>query len=548
MTVSDLTRSNEWAALKRHRQALSKTRIADLFKSDPNRFANFSLQLDEFALDFSKNLATAETMRLLYDLARAADVAGWRDRMFAGEHINTTEDRAVYHVALRNQDPQPMMVDGKDVMPDVRQVHDQMRGFATAVREGQWRGATGERIKTVVNIGIGGSDLGPAMAVQALRPFCHPEMAFHFVSNVDGAHLQAALSHADPASTLFIVSSKTFTTQETLANANAARGWLTARLSPAAVPRHFAAVSAAVDKAGAFGIARVNVFGFWDWVGGRYSMWSAIGLPIAVALGWQGFERFLAGAHAMDRHFRDAPAERNLPLTMGLIALWNIDLLEADSYAVLPYAQDLARLPAYLQQLEMESNGKSRRRDGKPVKCATGPVLFGEPGTNGQHAFYQLIHQGTQRVFCDFILAARDRSGYPDQHRLLTANFLAQSQALMFGKSAEQATAEMRQSSIKGAKMKANKARALAPHRSFPGDRPSNSILLGELDPYNLGKLIALYEHKTFVLGILWGINSFDQWGVELGKQLANDILGGGGVARDGSTAGLKALYDAWQR
>ena len=355
--------------------------------------------------------------------------------------------------------------------------------------------------------------------------------------------MHAALAHADPASTLFIVSSKTFTTQETLANANAARGWLTARLSPSAVPKHFVAVSAAVDKASAFGIAPENVFGFWDWVGGRYSMWSAIGLPIAVALGWDGFERLLAGAHAMDQHFKTAPAERNIPLTMGLIALWNIDFLEADAYAVLPYAQDLARLPAYLQQLEMESNGKTTRRDGKPVKCPTGPVLFGEPGTNGQHAFYQLIHQGTQRVFCDFILAARDRSGYPDQHRLLTANFLAQSQALMFGKSAAEAMAEMR-----AAKMKAGKARALATHRSFSGDRPSNSILLGELDPYRLGQLVALYEHKTFVLGVLWGINSFDQWGVELGKQLANDILSGNGVARDGSTAGLKALYDAWQR
>jgi glucose-6-phosphate isomerase len=428
-------------------------------------------------------------------------------------------------------------------MPDVRKVWEQMRGFVTDVRDGHWRGATGERIRTVVNIGIGGSDLGPAMAVQALRPFCHPEMEFHFVSNVDGAHLHAALAHADPASTLFIVSSKTFTTQETLANANAARGWLTARLTPSAVPKHFVAVSAAVDKASAFGIDPENVFGFWDWVGGRYSMWSAIGLPIAVALGWEGFERLLAGAHAMDMHFKDAPAERNIPLTMGLIALWNIDFLGADSYAVLPYAQDLARLPAYLQQLEMESNGKTTRRDGKPMKCATGPVLFGEPGTNGQHAFYQLIHQGTQRVFCDFILAARDRSGYPDQHRLLTANYLAQSQALMFGKSAAEAAAEMKQ-----AKMKATKARALAPHRSFSGDRPSNSILIGELDPYHLGKLVALYEHKTFVLGILWGINSFDQWGVELGKQLANDILSGNGVARDGSTAGLKALYDAWQR
>ena len=543
MSVADITRTAEWVALKRHRQALAKTRIADLFKEDAQRFQHFSLQLDELAFDYSKNLATPETMRLLHDLARAADVAGWRDRMFAGEHVNSTEDRAVYHVALRNVGRDPMMVDGKDVMPDVRKVWAQMRAFVTDVRDGHWHGATGERIRTVVNIGIGGSDLGPAMAVQALRPFCHPEMTFQFVSNVDGAHLHAALAHADPASTLFIVSSKTFTTQETLANATAARGWLTARLSPGAVPKHFVAVSAAVDRASAFGIAPENVFGFWDWVGGRYSMWSAIGLPIAVALGWDGFERLLAGAHAMDQHFRSAPPERNIPLTMGLIALWNIDFLEADAYAVLPYAQDLARLPAYLQQLEMESNGKSTRRDGKPVKCATGPVLFGEPGTNGQHAFYQLIHQGTQRVFCDFILAARDRSGYPDQHRLLTANFLAQSQALMFGKSAAEAMAEMR-----AAKLKAGKARALATHRSFSGDRPSNSILLGELDPYHLGQLVALYEHKTFVLGVLWGINSFDQWGVELGKQLANDILSGNGVARDGSTAGLKALYDAWQR
>jgi glucose-6-phosphate isomerase len=482
-------------------------------------------------------------MRLLRELAKAAEIEAWRDRMFAGERINTTEDRAVFHVALRHQAQTPMMVDGKDVMPAVREVLGRMRDFVAKVRDGQWRGATGQRIKTVVNIGIGGSDLGPAMAVQALRPFCHPEMAFKFVSNVDGAHIAAALADSDAASTLFIVSSKTFTTQETLANANAARDWLIARLSPDAVPKHFAAVSAAPDRAKAFGIEVENVFGFWDWVGGRYSMWSAIGLPIAIALGWEGFETFLGGAHAMDRHFREAPMERNLPLTMGLIALWNIDFLSCNSYAVLPYAQDLARLPAYLQQLEMESNGKSTRRDGKPVKCATGPVLFGEPGTNGQHAFYQLIHQGTQRVFCDFILAARDKSGHPDMHKLLTANFLAQSQALMLGKSAAEAEAEMRK-----AGMKARQARALAPHRAFSGDRPSNSILLGELDPYHLGKLIALYEHKTFVLGILWGINSFDQWGVELGKQLANDILGGAGVSRDGSTAGLVALYDAWRQ
>lgn len=542
MTIVDVTRSAQWRALKRHRQSLAKTRIGDLFARDPNRFNAFSLQLEEFALDFSKNLMTEETLRLLRDLAGVAEVEAWRDRMFAGERINTTEDRAVFHVALRHQGQTPMLVDGLDAMPAVRTVQARMRDFATALREGRWLGATGQRIRTVVNIGIGGSDLGPAMAVQALRPFCHPEMTFHFVSNVDGAHLAAAIAHADPASTLFIVSSKTFTTQETLANATAARDWLTAALSPAAVPKHFVAVSAAVDKAQAFGIAAENVFGFWDWVGGRYSMWSAIGLPIAVAIGWEGFERLLAGAHAMDRHFREAPMARNLPITMGLIALWNIDFLEADAYAVLPYAQDLARLPAYLQQLEMESNGKGRRRDGKPVKCATGPVLFGEPGTNGQHAFYQLIHQGTQRVFCDFILPARDRSRHPDLHRLLSANFLAQSQALMLGKSAAEAEAEMRKSG-----MKARLARTLAPHRAFAGDRPSNSILIGELDPYHLGKLIALYEHKTFVLGVLWGVNSFDQWGVELGKQLANEILNGAGVSRDGSTAGLMALYDTWR-
>ena len=542
MTAIDLTRSAEWAALKQHRKSLAKTRIGALFSEDADRFGRFSLRLEEFALDFSKNLVTAETMRLLRVLAAKAEVEAWRDRMFAGERINTPEDRAVFHVALRHQGREPMPVAGRDVMPEVRAVLGRMRDFATAVRDGHWVGATGQRIRTVINIGIGGSDLGPAMTVQALRPFCHPEIRFHFVSNVDGAHLEAALAHADPASTLFIVSSKTFTTQETLANAKAARDWLTARLSPSAVPKHFVAVSAAVTKAQEFGIAAENVFGFWDWVGGRYSMWSAIGLPIAVALGWDGFEKLLAGAHAMDRHFREAPLERNLPMTMGLIALWNIDFLDCDAYAVLPYAQDLARLPAYLQQLEMESNGKATRRDGKPVKCATGPVLFGEPGTNGQHAFYQLIHQGTQRVFCDFILAARDRSGHPELHRLLTANFLAQSQALMLGKSAAEAEAEMRK-----AGMKAKQARALAPHRAFAGDRPSNSILLGELDPYHLGKLLALYEHKTFVLGVLWGINSFDQWGVELGKQLANDILGGGGIARDGSTAGLKALYDAWR-
>ncbi|HWA49715.1 MAG TPA: glucose-6-phosphate isomerase, partial [Dongiaceae bacterium] len=327
MAQLDLTRSAAWAALKTHQKTLAKTRIGALFAEDANRFADFSLRLDEFALDYSKNLVTRDTMRLLRELARVAEVEAWRDRMFAGEKINSTEDRAVFHIALRHQGSSPMNVDGKNVMPAVREVLGRMRDFATRVRDGQWRGATGQRIKTVVNIGIGGSDLGPAMTVQALRPFCHPEMSFKFVSNVDGAHIAAALADADAATTLFIVSSKTFTTQETLANATAAREWLVARLSPSAVPRHFAAVSAAPDKAKAFGIEVENVFGFWDWVGGRYSMWSAIGLPIALALGWEGFEKFLAGAHAMDRHFREAPMERNLPLTMGLIALWNIDFL-----------------------------------------------------------------------------------------------------------------------------------------------------------------------------------------------------------------------------
>jgi glucose-6-phosphate isomerase len=461
--------------------------------------------------------------------------------MFGGEKINNTENRAVLHVALRNRSNRPIKVDGRDVMPAVNAVLAKMRDFAERVRNGTWLGATGKRIRYVVNIGIGGSDLGPAMVTQSLRRFRHPEMQFHFVSNIDGAHLEATLDQVVAEETLFIISSKTFTTQETMTNAHSARNWLTSRVNAGgAVTKHFVAVSTNAKGVTEFGIDAANMFEFWDWVGGRYSLWSAIGLPILLAVGWEGFEQLLAGAHAMDRHFAEAPLEGNLPVILALIGVWYVNFWKAASIAVLPYAQDLARLPAYLQQADMESNGKGTTRQGKAVQTPTGPILWGEAGTNGQHAFYQLIHQGTHLIPCDFILAARADGSFDDHHRLLAANCFAQTQALMLGKTPDEVRAEMSAAGMDDAKIK-----QILPYRTFPGNRPSNTILLRRLDPYHLGMLIALYEHKIFVQGVLWNVNSFDQWGVELGKQLAGDILSGSGAHRDGSTEGLMALYDA---
>jgi glucose-6-phosphate isomerase len=534
-----LTALPEWRALGAHAAARREAHLRDLFAADPNRFDRFSLALDDLLVDYSKQRVTEETIGLLAALARAAEVEAWRDRMFAGERINTTENRAVLHVALRNRSGRPILVDGADVMPAVAGVLDQMRRFTEAVRGGAWRGATGETITDVVNIGIGGSDLGPLMVCEALKPYWRPDLRPHFVSNVDGAHLAHTVARLDPARTLFVVASKTFTTQETMTNAVSARAWLTAALGEDAVARHFVAVSTNAAEVARFGIDTANMFAFWDWVGGRYSLWSAIGLPIALAVGYEAFAELLAGAHEMDEHFRTAPLERNMPAMLALIGIWNRNFLGAATTAILPYDQHLHRFAAYLQQGDMESNGKSVRRDGRPVDTATGPIVWGEPGTNGQHAFYQLIHQGTDLVPADFLAAAESQTPLADHHDKLLANYLAQTEALAFGKNAAEARAELERQGLKGEALE-----ALLPHKVFDGNRPTTSILYRRLTPRRLGSLIALYEHRIFVQGVVWGINSFDQWGVELGKQLAAAILPelGDGAAvgpHDGSTVGL---------
>jgi glucose-6-phosphate isomerase len=512
-----------------------------LFAEDAGRFAKYSLQHDGFLLDYSKTHITNAELRALIALAQAAGVEHLRDRMFAGDRINASEGRSVLHIALRNRPNTPIPVDGVDVMPSVNRVLDQMRDFAERVRSGDWRGATGKPIRRVVNIGIGGSDLGPAMAVAALRSLQHPRLQFHFVSNVDAAHLEAALEGAEAETTLFIISSKTFTTQETMANARSARHWFQARVTAVdAVAKHFVAVSTNATAVRDFGIEPANMFQFWDWVGGRYSLWSAIGLPLLLSIGWQNFEQFLVGGHRMDQHFRAAPLDANMPVLLALVGVWYINFWGTRTHAILPYAQDLNLLPAYLQQLEMESNGKSVDRDGKPVRCSTAPVIWGAAGTNGQHAFYQLLHQGTDVIPCDFILPARSPAEFQGHQDLLQANCLAQAQALMFGRTAMEAEAELQSN---GRDPQA--IRSLLPFRTFPGNRPSVTLMMPELDPLHLGMLISLYEHKVFVQGAIWNLNSFDQWGVELGKKLAGDILVGNGQCRDGSTGGLQAFYDA---
>lgn len=533
------------AALRGNRADNERFDTYAAFADDTERFRRFSLALDDLVLDFSKCAVTGETLDLLATLAEAADVAGRRDAMFAGARINTTEDRAVLHTALRNLSGGPVTVDGKDVMPDVKRVLEAMDEFASAVRTGAAKGATGKAITDVVNIGIGGSDLGPAMATAALAPY-HDGPRTHFVSNIDGAHIHDTLEGLDPATTLVVVASKTFTTVETMTNAATARRWIAARLGEEAVPRHFAAVSTALDRVADFGIEQARVFGFWDWVGGRYSLWSAIGLPIMIAIGPERFRAMLGGAEAMDRHFREAPLRENLPAMLGLLGFWHRAVCGYPARAVIPYDQRLARLPAYLQQLDMESNGKRVTLDGAPVATPTGPLVWGEPGTNGQHAFFQLLHQGTDIIPVEFIAAAQGHE--PDlkhQHDLLLANCLAQSEALMKGRTREEAARQLREKGMDEAQ-----AEALAPHREFPGNRPSLTILYRKLDPFALGRLIALYEHRVFVEGVLFGINSFDQWGVELGKELATGLLPvveGKAKAddRDSSTAGLVAHVHA---
>ena len=540
----DITAQPQWAALSSLFEEKKDLNLRELFASSPSRAADYSFDAADLHVDLSKNLIDEEVVAKLVDLARAADVEGRRDAMFGGEHLNNTEDRAVLHTALRLPVEKDLSVDGQDVAADVHEVLGRMRDFATALRSGTWLGHTGHTIKKVVNIGIGGSDLGPAMAAKALRSYEVAGISAEFVSNVDPADLAATLDGLDAGSTLFIVASKTFTTQETLANAHAARRWLIEQFDgdESAVAKHFVAVSTNAEKVAEFGIDTQNMFGFWNWVGGRYSVDSAIGLSLMCTIGPMDFMRFLEGFHAMDEHFRTAPLEENVPALMGLLGVWYTNFFGAQTHAVLPYSQDLGRFPAYLQQLTMESNGKSVRRDGTAVTApSTGEIYWGEPGTNGQHAFFQLMHQGTRLIPADFIGFARPKQDFPtadgsgSMHDLLMGNFFAQTKVLAFGKTAEEIAAE-------------GVDEAVVPHKVMPGNRPTTTILAEELTPQTLGALIALYEHIVFTQGIIWDVNSFDQWGVELGKQQANDLAPAvsgkeEAASGDGSTDALIGWY-----
>lgn len=536
-----MTDKNRFKPLQALRASEADIQIKALFDYDPKRFQNFSAEAAGILLDYSKTHISQKAKDMLLDLAADCEVAERRDAMLSGEKINTTEDRAVLHTALRAPLDADIEVDGEDVVGAVHGVLAAMRVFSDGVRNGTINGATGKHFTDVVNIGIGGSDLGPAMATLALKPY-HDGPNLHYVSNVDGAHMADTLEGLDPETTLFIIASKTFTTIETMTNARSARAWLSANLDDTAVPHHFAAISTNLDRVGQFGIPEERVFGFWDWVGGRYSLWSAIGLPIMIAIGPDNFDDFLAGGHAMDQHFATAPLPENLPVLLALTGVWHRSICEFPSRAVLPYDQRLSRFPAYLQQLDMESNGKQTTLEGEHAIGATGPIVWGEPGTNGQHAFYQLIHQGTTIVPCEFLVAANaheEAGTLGVHHDLLLANCLAQGQALMVGKTREEVEAELRKSD-----MSDEQIAALAPHKVFPGNRPSVTLVYSKLTPDMLGKLIALYEHRVFVEGVIWNINSFDQWGVELGKVLANTLLplvqdenSTGSV--DGSTQGL---------
>lgn len=531
-----------WKHAERHAHGLRDVHLRKLFEHDPQRFQRLSVHWNDWLLDLSKQRITPETLPILAGLWQTADVPGWIARMRAGEPINHTEGRAVLHVALRHQGS-PILVDGHDVMPDVRAVLEKLRGFCDAIHSGKWRGATGEPISDIVNIGIGGSDLGPRMATQALAAHRIAHLKVHYVANIDGADLATTLLGLSPRTTLFVIASKTFTTQETMQNACSARAWLTAELGEAAVSRHFVAVSTALDKVAAFGIDTDNAFAFWDWVGGRFSLWSAIGLPLALAIGFDKFEQLLAGAREMDEHFFSAPPLENLPALLALIELWNADFIGLQTRAVLPYSQSLGLLPRYLQQLEMESLGKQIDRDGKLVGCPTLPILWGEPGTNGQHAFYQLLHQGGRPLSCEFIACRQADFPVPGHHEKLLANCFAQSSALMKGKTEAEALAEL-QAAASAKEGVALAPTFLAPYKIFPGNQPSTTLLLPRLDPHSLGALISMYEHKVFTLGVLWHLDAFDQWGVEYGKQIANSLLpmleGKAGISNvDSSTAGL---------
>jgi len=530
-----IDQSVPWKTLQRHVSHVPPMR--ELFEADPGRFERFQVSGAGLLLDYSKNRITAETMDLLLDLVREAGVSDGVRAMFSGERINSTENRAVLHTALRRNADEPLLVDGIDVVNEVQQVLSRMDAFTAQVRSGEWKGYTGRPIQDVVNIGIGGSDLGPRMVVEALDFYRQPGLSFHFVSNIDGTHISRVLGKVRPETTLFIIASKTFTTQETLTNAHTARAWfLSQGAGESDIARHFVALSTNEKAVTAFGIDPANMFAFWDWVGGRYSLWSAIGLSIAMAVGTERFRDLLAGARDMDEHFRSAPFASNIPVILALLGVWYRNFLGFESQAVLPYDQYLALLPAYLQQADMESNGKGVTSDGRPVTYSTGPILWGEPGTNGQHAFYQLLHQGTTVVPCDFLAPVNPLHDVGEHHAILLANFLAQTEALMRGRTREEAEEEL-------ASLPAEKRMALAAHKVFSGNRPTNSILYDRLTPRALGSLIAMYEHKIFTQGLIWGINSFDQMGVELGKQLAGVILpelqGGPSARHDASTAGL---------
>src|SRR5690349_16938523 len=529
--------------MMKHRARLAETPMRELFAKDKTRFKTFTANAGDILLDYSKNRIDEKVMTALFDIARKADVEGRRKAMWSGQHINITEDRAVMHMALRYRGDKPVKVDGKDVMPDVRAVLAAMKVFSGKVRDGSIKGATGERFTDVVNIGIGGSDLGPVMVTLALAPYTRPDLRAHYVSNVDGAHMHDTLKGLDPKRTLFIVASKTFTTDETMTNANSARKWIADALGDKAVSDHFAALSTNLKACDAFGIRQDRIFGFWDWVGGRYSVWSAIGLPVAIAVGFENFEKFLAGAYEMDQHFLKTKLEKNLPVIMGMLGVWYRNAWGFATHAVLPYDQRLSRFAAYLQQQDMESNGKSVNLEGRPLDYESGPVIWGEPGTNGQHAFYQLIHQGTSVIPCDFLIAANPHEDMVPHHEKLVANVLAQSEALMLGKTKDEVVAELTKQGLSKEQIK-----ALTPHKLFPGNRPSNTIMYPMLTPEILGALVALYEHKVFVQGTIWNVDSYDQWGVELGKQLAKALLpkvdgSAPAAGNDSSTVGLLKHY-----
>ena len=543
------TNTQAWKALEAHQSQLANTTIADLFKQEQNRFNDYSLTFEnQILVDFSKNKINQETLKLLHQLAKESALDEAINAMFTGEKINRTENRAVLHTALRNRSNTPVYVDGKDVMPEVNAVLAKMSAFCDRVISGEWKGYTGKAITDVVNIGIGGSDLGPYMVTEALRPYKN-HLNMHFVSNVDGTHIAETLKKVNPETTLFLVASKTFTTQETMTNANSARDWLLASAKDSnAVAKHFAALSTNGKAVAEFGIDTNNMFEFWDWVGGRYSLWSAIGLSIALSIGFDNFEGLLSGAHEMDKHFRTAPLEKNIPATLALVGLWNTNFLSAQTEAILPYDQYLHRFAAYFQQGNMESNGKYVDRNGNVIRdYQTGPIIWGEPGTNGQHAFYQLIHQGTMLIPCDFIAPAQSHNPLGDHHSKLLSNFFAQTEALAFGKTKEEVEAEF---------MKAGKSldevKDIVPFKVFTGNKPTNSILVQKITPFVLGALIAMYEHKIFAQGVIFNIFSFDQWGVELGKQLANRILPEladkeNVSSHDSSTNGLINQFKAWR-